>query len=301
MSNAMAEDDSESFETLLGSLDATAKRRQEQDTIRQYKGPRIPYVHDLDELEWKPLPKLDQVRHTLKAGASRRFVTHTRQSGQELSRTEYSKPKVLSIWHQDRVVQPSRNYMYPADHKGYRFHAHSHPFQEPTDDLCEKRHRDWLAKHREHRHNHEFPLHHALQMVDKAKAAHRVTNERRENTRDIMGRLPRPGENHTGPRLTQNMKTGLDKVLKGVKAIRSFNKLKGIDVLREEEDEAYKKVVKAESAPILQFHEKPPAGRATHLRSFAPHNVSLRDLRTSTPWLHEDEVRELKRLGRKTM
>jgi len=294
----MAEDDNDSFESLLGRLDATAKRRQEQDELRPSRGPRIPYLHDLDTVEWRPLPKLDAVRHLLRAGASRKFVKYTRHAGQELSRPEYLKPKVLSIWTQERVVQPSRNFMDPHGAPP-RSNAQSEAFPEPNDDLCDKLHRDWLVKHRELREHHEYPIHHALQKVDKAKASHMAHQERREITRDLLSRQPQPGEPDMGPKLTENMKQGLGKVRKGVAVARQLNKLKGIDNLKEAEDNAYKTVVRAESSPILQFHERPPVGRAVHLRMFAPHNVSLRDLRTSTPWLHQDEVRELKRLGRK--
>jgi hypothetical protein len=292
----MADDDTASFKDLLGALDATARRRLQQDEIRPFREPRIPYVHDLATVEWQPLPKLEAVRHTLQGG-QKPFIKYVRNCGSELSEPDYLAPKPLGIWKAERVVQPSRNYVYP-NIAPPRFHSQPEPFAEPTDDLCDALHRSWLQKHYATREHQLYPVAHAIDKVRKAKDAYEVHQARREKTRDIVTRQPREGEPNLGPKMSAGAIKSLQKVRKAVKAARAFNATQDINPLKEAEEKDHARLLKAQSAPILRFKEEPPASRPVHLRAFAKQNVSLRSFRHSTPWLHEDETRELKLTGK---
>lgn len=290
-----------SMDDLLAQLDATNAWGRQQGKLRQDTGPRIAFVHHLEEPEWKPLPKLDAVRQTLKAGVSRHFVCHTKNNGYAFSEPGYLAPKVLDVWTNERSLQPERNYKYPKIAPP-RFHSQSEPLPEPTDDMMAEQHRVWLEKHREQRVHHLYPVAHALDRVEKAQKAYEVHKKMREQATDIITRSPNagaPGQMKLGA----HAKAGLAKAMAGVKATRALNQLSGLEgPEREAEKEDYRNLVKAKSAPVLQHSQQPPEGRLEHLRRFQYTNVASRSslLRTSTPWQHFDEVQDLKKLGRKT-
>lgn len=291
---------SESVEDLLKQLDATAVRGREQAKIRPTLGPRIPHLHDHQDIEWKPLPKLDQVRDLVIAngGASRRFSSHTKNTGDAIStEPKYLVPKSLSIWKADRVVMPDRSFTYPNQFKPYRFHEQSDPLPETTDDMLQEQHQQWLKGHKKEFLAKQYPVVHALDRVAKYQKMYEVHREMREKTVDLLTKdhSANPGS----PKMGEKAKRGLAKVSGMVAAKRNVNKLLGIDNLKDAEAESMKKLIKAKSAPVLQHIEPLPEGRISHLRGFKYTTVQIKDhhtgyLRTSTPWQHEDEIEDLK-------
>jgi hypothetical protein len=287
-----------SLDDIFNELDASSERRRKQDMIRSFTGPRIPYVHDLEELEWRPLPKLDAVRHTLKAGASRRFITATKHCGYALSEPAYAKPKVLNYWTAERAVQPERNYAYSNHAQPPRFHHQSEPLPEPTDDLLDKSRKDWLVKHNEERIAKVYPIAHAIDRVEKARRCVQANKQMREMTAEILSKGPE-GVLHS-PKLGEHAKTGLNKVMGMVKTSRAFRQAVDMDTSLHHEEISKRKLEKAKSAPALQFYHPPPDGRVQHLRRFQYTNPICGSIRQTTPWQHEDEIQDLKNLGRKT-
>lgn len=286
----------EGLDDILAELDATNARGRQQDMIRSFSGPRIPYMHDLTELEWRPIPKLKDVRHSLKGGASTTFVRYTKNSGDAISEPQYIRPKVLDHWTAIRVVAPDRNLTSNHAHPP-RFHSHSEPFPEPTDDMLDKSHREWLQKHNEERRAQMYPVAHALDRVEKAKKAVQAHQDMREKTVDLVSRQKGSSQT-TSPKFGLHAKQGLAKALLAVKTTRAFNKLADIDPLKAEEDRDIKRLQKAKSAPVLQHHHPPPAGTVEHLRRFQYTNPIHGTMRTTTPWMHVDEIQDLKTLNR---
>jgi len=298
----------ESVEDLLLQLDATSKFGRQQDTIRPTLGPRIPYVSDLEKNEWRPLPKLDAVRETLKSGASIKCVKYVKNSGSALSEPAYLKPKVLNTWVQERVVQPNRSFA-KTDLKNprtlYRFHAQSESLPPPSDDLLDQVHAEWLAEQQRTRWQEMYPVPAALDRVARAQKVYDVHEQRRAITRDLMSRLPADGIAPGGPQLGENAKKGLAKALSVAKSNRNLMMLQGIDNQKDEEEADKKRLHKAQSAPVLQHGLEKVEGRLEHLRAFKYTDVKTKTLsahelfRTSTcegrvPWQHEDEIEELK-------
>jgi len=298
----------ESFEDLLGQLDATSAFGRRQDAIRATTGPRIPYVCDLEKNEWRPLPKLDAVRDTLKAGGSIKFVKYVKNSGSAFSEPAYLKPKVLNVWVQERVVQPNRSFA-KTDLKNprtlYRFKAQSESLPPPSDDLLDQEHAMWLVKQQKTRWGEMYPVPAALDRVARAQKVFEVHEARRCITRDLLGRLPADGNAPGGPQLGENAKKGLAKALSVAKSNRNLMMLQGINNQKDEEDEDRKRLYKAKSAPVLQHGIDKVPGRLEHLRAFKYTDVKTKTLsahelfRTSTcegrvPWQHEDEISELK-------
>jgi hypothetical protein len=297
MATAMAHDTG-GLDDLLGQLDATAARGRQQDMIRSYSGPRIPYMHDLEQVEWRPLPKLNDVRDTLQAGASRKFVRDTKNIGYAFSEPKYLAPKMLDHWTAARALEPTRSYIYPKIAPP-RFHSQSEPLPEATDEMLGEQHRAWLDKHKADREHHLYPVASALGKVEAAKKAYEAHAERRRMTTDIITRSPKAGG---AIHLGANAKRGLGRAMTMVKTNRAFNQLQGLNPLADAEKRDHKKFMKAKSAPALRFSERPPDSRIEHLRQFqyTSVNVCNRSLRESTPWQHVDEVQDLKNLGRKT-
>lgn len=107
--------------------------------------------------------------------------------------------------------------------------------------------------------------------------------------------------------LGEHARHALDKGMAVVKTNIAFKKLADIHELKDEEERDKQKLLKAKSAPILQFHHAPPVGRVEHLRRFQYTNPVFGTLRqtrlgveASPSWLHNEELLALKTLGRKT-
>jgi len=290
---------SQGLDDLLGQLDATNARGRHENKLRRDDGPRIPYTHDLEQMEWRPLPKLDAVRQTLQAGASRKFVSYSKNIGYAMSEPKYVDPKVLDYWTSQRAMQPERTYKYPKIAPP-RFHSQPELLPETTDQLLGEQHRDWLQKHKLERTAKLYPVAHNIDKVAEAQKKYEGHRKMRETTTDIITRQPR-GSNAPGTvKLGEHAKKGLAKALTMAKTNRAFNHICGRNPLSDDEKRDYNLLLKAKSAPSLQFKERVPDCRIEHLRSFQYTTAANRSLRTSTPWQHYDEVQDLRELGRRT-
>lgn len=291
----------DSMDGLLAQLDATSARGFKENAIRSSSGPRIPYLHEVTNLAWRPPPKMDDLREKNNASPTR-FKQYVKNAGSAFAEPAYPKPKLLNMWVAERAVQPDRTH--ETNHSKSiappRSDFQSRPLPEPTDEILGDQHRDWLQLHYKEHEAKAYPIAHALNKVHKAKTTYEAHAAMREMTRDMVTRQPK--DQAMAPKLGLNAKRGLAKAMVQVKIGRNFKGIMGkeLDPLKEEEAKDKKILIKARSAPALRFYESVPAARPEHLRRFAYTTQALRRLRESTPWQHYDETLDLKKLGRKT-
>mmetsp|Transcript_24894 Transcript_24894/g.46020 ORF Transcript_24894/g.46020 Transcript_24894/m.46020 type:complete len:292 (-) Transcript_24894:61-936(-) len=279
------------LDDIYAALDATnAGRGREVEKMRAtHNGPLIPHLDDDRDLEWRPPPRLTEVQKKLMGSTSPvgfrpPFARFTKSAGGEMMPAVYNQGQYLDILDRSRLLQPNRNYQYPKKAAPPRFRIIPEKFPEPADDLCHEDHVKWLAAHQRARDKQIHPVYYALEAVDKAKRIYDAHEQRRVLTRDLMTRGTK------APKLSDNAKATLKRVKQAVHVKRAFDKTDQL-VAEEEKDKAL--LAKAKSDPSLLLRAPTPPGRMTHRKPWAVHDLNLRHLRTSTPWLHEDEVREL--------
>lgn len=289
----------DSFESILAALDASSALGRQQNAIRAATGPKVPMMHHREDPPWRPLPKLDEMRHVLKANASTPFVRFTCNSGEAYHEPVFVRGKVLDEWTRVKMGVPDRSFAQHLNHKfPPRFPSRTEAFGEPTEDMLDESHRGWLQTHYKQRDKHLHPIAHALEKVEKAKKVYEAHQQLKDQTRDL---LTRPAHLQFGaPKLGENAKKGLEKARHFAHTQAAMNQLLKIDVQKEREKVDEIKLIKAKSAPELRYSEPPPASSVQHLRRFQNTNQGLAtgSFRHTTPWQHCDEVQDLKKKGR---
>lgn len=285
----------ESMEDLLGHLTKTAAelRRSEVD-LRVTTGPRIPRAEDCfgATATWRPPPDKEEIKRHVAETTGNTWVRFVKNAGSEFhANPGYLKSKPLEVLEASRAMMPDRSFAKLPSQIRYRQHTEEFT---PEDALCTESHQHWLKRHRDRRDRHVHNIYHALQVRDKAKEKYDVHARQRELTRDLLTR----GTIEDGPKLSTKVKTGLAKVLTSVGTGRILNKMAGgtdkLVALEVKDKAAYER---AKSVPCLQVRPPLPSGSVHHLRAWAGNSHALRCFNTSTPWIEQDEIRELQAKG----
>lgn len=290
---------------------------------------KLPHIDDLTEPRFKEPPKMDtKLKAELKANKTsfKPFQSMNQTVGHAFGDVKPLQPKVLDTWTAGRTCEPTRNHRYPGCHQlnralfnstnpepkpypkgltafdgnrqlipgftGFRFHAQSEPIPGPTDDMCSGMHRKWLKQHAVVRDREIYPVYHALEALDEAKAIKLAHEQRRQMARDMMSR-----RQLNPPKFSANVMRTLNKVKKAVATSHAFHANAGIKVssVADEEKADKARLHKAASAPVLQIPKPGPKGRVDHLRSWkGPERTIDSSFRRSTPWRDDDLVREMR-------
>jgi len=294
--------DGASLEDLLGHLEnqATAKRAQDADPRPEF-GPRIPQMKDRWKQKWAPGPDKRNLKKEPGQKIQPEWIRFVKTAGNVFhANPGYLQPTVLDKRTLDRLNMPDRTFAKSPSQ--IRYHAHSEPFAEPTDDLCQEMHRKWLQTHYEVRDQHINHVYHALNRVDKAKEIMEADARKRGITRDLLsqGQVDQP---HLSPAA----RSGIMKLKRAVKATRKFRsaaadafsaagdteKAKAFNPIRMQEEKNKARLLKAKSVPCLQLKPSTPRGSVAHVEKWSGPEHSLRHFRTTTTWQREDDMKEL--------
>jgi len=292
----------DSFQELLLKIDASHTVKRSLSDVRPdpLKG-KLPTFLDTITDDWKPLPKVEEVRHLI-GGTGKRFNNKTRHHGAGLQFRDEGflhHKKEMDLWTIERCLMPPRSYSYTKIPPN-RYHAQPEPFGFPDDKMCGVQHRNWLPGHYEQRKKYVYPVHTALLEVDKAKAAHEHHKLQKEQTTKLL-----TSNQQNKVNLDAHARASLSNVKKKIMVATKLQKIGGHDQNQEDEDKAYNRFLKAESNPHIRFRESTPPGAVKHLRhwkgpdALGQHTIDG-SFRLSTPWLHNKEVQELKDKGHKT-
>lgn len=302
---ALVDRDEASLEDLLGHLqDQTAKVRKEDADPRPDHGPRIPQTKDRWVAPWAPPP--DRRNPKSPSGGTTvqhkpEFARFVRNAGSAFhANPGYLKPKILSPRTIERLNMPARTFAHLPSQIYY--HAQSEPIAEPTDDMCDERHRKWLEDHYKARDRHIHEVYHAKIRVEKAKTTLKADETKRQIARDLLSQ----GQMEM-PHLSAAARSGIKKLKRAVKATRAFrnaaadaalaagdlDKAANFNPMKMQEDKNKMRLKMSLSAPCLRLKEPTPRGVINHVHNFQLTDRTGRHLRTATPWRTEDEYREL--------
>jgi len=302
---ALVDRDDASLEDLLGHLeDQAAKVRREDADPRPDHGPRIPRTKDRWVAPWAPPP--DRRNPTSSPGLTTmkhkpEFVRYVRNAGSAFHASPgYLKAKMLSPRTVERLNMPPRTYAHLPSQIYY--HAQSEPIAEPTDDMCDERHRKWLQEHEKARDRHIHEVYHAKIRVEKAKVAMKADETKRQIARDLLSQ----GQMEV-PHLSAAARSGIKKLKRAVKATRAFrcaaadaaaaagdhDKAAAFNPMKQQEEKNKMRLKMSLSAPCLRVKELTPRGVINHVENFACTNRTSRHFRTTTPWRTQDDYREL--------
>lgn len=299
------------LDDIFGELDATAALGRTADAVRADTGPRMPKIEHLISYEWRPPPSRDDIRQTISGSCSRRFITAGKHAGAGSHfRTEGSlPPKVLNITqgHNIRNGVAERSMKNPYGPPGKngkpgretwsgitRCSAHSHPLPEPHDGMLHEQHAKWLKGHMQQRDKHMNAVYHALVKVDKAAEKEREIQAQREKTTDMLTRNAL-----VKPKFSQGIKDKLKGAKTKIAISSKFQKMQGVDTLGDEEKKNKTLLLRAQSAPVLQFKTPTPRSRPSHLRSWKCTDrrqwwaQTDQCMKHTTPGRDQEEEREL--------
>eukprot|EP00405_Crypthecodinium_cohnii_P034656 CAMPEP_0206525686 /NCGR_PEP_ID=MMETSP0325_2-20121206/193_1 /ASSEMBLY_ACC=CAM_ASM_000347 /TAXON_ID=2866 /ORGANISM="Crypthecodinium cohnii, Strain Seligo" /LENGTH=313 /DNA_ID=CAMNT_0054020537 /DNA_START=208 /DNA_END=1145 /DNA_ORIENTATION=+ len=282
--------DTSGIQDLLNTLTAGAEARRVADLGRaaSQKVLTIPKHEDLFQPKWKPPLSSDEVKSQLQGDPVRNYKNCVRSQGDIFSHPEVLRQaKMPTTWERRRIVAPERTFAKIPSQIRYR--QQSEAFPEAKDELCTNLHRKWLVEHRKARDKQLHPVYHALVKVDAAKDQVHDITRKKALARDVLSK-----QHAVKPNLNANEARLLSKVKSAVAVSRMFNKTVGIDRLAEDEAKAKQQLAKARSAGCLLFRPPTPEGQVKHLSGFGPANATSRELRTSTPWISDDDSRHLK-------
>jgi hypothetical protein len=283
---------------LFAQLDATSAAGREADAIRADRDPMIPKLEHSISYEWRPPISQEEVLKTVSKDCCRLFKTANKKAGDLFRKEGILKHKHMpGTWEDNRVTNavPQRSIGNPKGRPGVvRYHQHSDPLPEPTDEQLHPQHGAWLKEHRKRRDKHLHPLHHALKRVEKAEEIAKDVQKKRETARDLMTRGVL-----VSPKLSDGVKNKLAMAKVRLKTTTAMNKLVGIDVLGDQEKKDLDNLQRARSAPCLELKPCTPRHRARHLRSWKGPDrrwawtQTDQCLKHTTPGVFQEEEREL--------
>eukprot|EP00929_Paragymnodinium_shiwhaense_P007065 TRINITY_DN111023_c0_g1_i1.p1 TRINITY_DN111023_c0_g1~~TRINITY_DN111023_c0_g1_i1.p1 ORF type:complete len:383 (-),score=71.33 TRINITY_DN111023_c0_g1_i1:111-1259(-) len=315
-------------QNLLVEIGDTTSDNERTNAMTAKRIGKLPNVDDLTAPRAKPPMKGDPVlKAQLKAEKAtfKPFQSMCQTVGHAFGEVKPVRPKVLDTWTTYRMTEPTRNHRYPGSHQlnrelfnstnpepkkcakgvvafdgnrqliqgfvGYRFHAQSEPFANCSDDQCSTMHRQWLKEHAEVRDREIYPIYHASERVEKAKAIKAAHEERRQMARDMMSR-----RQLNPPTFSPNVMKTLGKIKQVVATSHAFHSNAGITVssVADEQKADKGRLEKALSAPVLQIPQPGPQGRLDHLRPWGGPQRSCSSLRHTTPWRDQDTVRHMR-------
>lgn len=126
--------------------------------------------------------------------------------GTELSEPGYQKSVVLNPWVAGRAVEPDRSHephrglrrKYGTDKHRVRSHSQPHSFPEPSDELLDRRHLEWLQGHRQRRDEWLFPNYYYEKAKQQAEQedlpGSAMTVEQRIHARHLMAQFTAMGK-----------------------------------------------------------------------------------------------------------
>lgn len=256
-----------------------------------------PHIDDLTGPSWRPPPRKDEARATSSAEFIRPFRKDMTIAGGFLNEQTTVRAEPMEIWPQQRIALPSRGHpwskhlrtrrghphlnevpvTYPSQ-KGYRWHVHSEPLGDISDDMCHPMHRQWLKDFSVTRDKELYPVYHAMNRLERAQDIKREHDKRNQQARDIAMRKnlcpPKVSDDTARMDDTKRPRVGLkdEEVADRVRAER---------------------VERAKSAPALQI-QPPKEAQIRHLRGWrGPQRNIPYMLKESTPWREQDEQRKM--------
>lgn len=293
-----------SMQDLFGTLDAgvEVKRIQGLGRMTQTRGIGCPTaLHTwLADTHWKPPPDKKKVGETMKgmygtfSGPFRKDMKHLGDDIEPVLR--HWKPETLDGWAAEKTTH-SRTASRPPGVPAQRFPIHSRPLPEPHAGLCSKMHREWMEEHEKHRDKHVYPVYHARLNLEKAVRKVEEKERMRQMAREIMeqARLD-------NPEFSEKAKLGIGKMKKAIKGVRHMAQDSDFKKKEMEMEEKRDKelLARAKSQPALQIKDPDPEdrGQVRHLAAFGGCNRHLRSFRESTPWVYNEGMLELHKLGR---
>jgi len=300
--------DGASLEDLLGHLETQAQAaRLVAADPRPQVGPRIPLMQDRWRPAWSPPP---EKRHVVKkTGDSLRpeFVRFVKTAGENIHANPgylKSQKQLLSPRSIHRLNMAERSYARLPSQVRYR--SQPEAFGDPGDEMCEMRHQKWLQAHAKRRDRHVHEVYYSLGRVADAERVVASHAEKLELTRSIAeaGALDPVKMTETAHRGFSKVKRGLNtlSMIRNAAADRAAAEGKAaFEPAKLKEERANKaRLEKAQSATCLELRPLTPKGAAKHIRSWKGPEGTLRLLRSSTPWIDQDEMRELGRQTRST-
>lgn len=283
------------MEDLFKQLDAAgdARRIASAGRMTQVRGGGMPKSIDtwLADYKWKPKPSHSEVKDMMGSSFRSGFITYNKHIGDDVGeRFTPWKPEILDGWAAVKATQ-SRDAKRPKGTAPARFPIHSNPLPEPPDSLCVKGHQEWLEKHAVEADRKIYSVYYARKNMDRAMAKAEERNVQRAIARDMLtrGQLDMPD-------FSEGVKQSLAKVKRVVHAVGAFAEGSDFKAQQEanEKRQEEEMIQRAKSAPALQLRPPTPQGRVKHVVDWRSNNRHLRHLRSSTPWVEDDGMRELK-------
>lgn len=286
------------MEDLFQQLDVAGDARRAATAGRMMlkRGKGMPTSTDqfLLDYNWKPPPGKDSVRDDM-ASFQEPFRRYLKQAGDELGqRADPFKPTTVDGWEAERLTT-TRGRPMPRGKKGtFMCPAPVRPLPEPEDSLCLKGHQEWLKKHAKERDRHINAVFHARQAVDCAEQHVQEKVKQRALATDLLTR------GHLDmPEFSEPVQRTLTKIKRALGVTRAFAKGSAYSEEREKNEakKDHDSIMRAKSSPHLRLRPPTPEGTVKHVMDWRKHNMTGKHLRSSTPWVEDDGMRELYNRG----
>lgn len=181
--------ESQSYEDIVRDLNASFARLPRARLpagVAPPKQARLVLPEDSQLPGWRPPPSKEAIRKAVDLKPP--FIKYQRIAGEEFMPAKYVRGKILDPRTAARALQPYRCYeKFVGDKRGLeiqRFRRQPEAWGEPSNSLCEPRHRKWLEQHAETREKHVYSIYYAALQNERKEAHERqqLIKERRANS-----------------------------------------------------------------------------------------------------------------------